>query len=153
MKWMMMLVAGLAGFLLPFQAGANARMGQAAGVGHATPAMLFGAMMNFLVGGVALGAVALALGTPLPTPGRVQSVPWWAWTAGLIGAVFVGMTVFVVPRVGVGLMLASVVVGQMIGSLIVDKYGLVGLPAQPVGLGKVLGVGLLIAGVVLIKGR
>ncbi len=151
MKWMLMAVAGVAGFLLPFQAGANARMGL--GAGQATPNMLFGAMMNFLVGGVALGVVALALGTPLPTPGRLQTVPWWAWSAGLIGAVFVGMTVFVAPRVGVGLMLASVVVGQMIGSLIVDKYGLVGLPAQPVGLGKVLGVGLLIAGVVLIKGR
>lgn len=43
--------------------------------------------------------------------------------------------------------------GQMVAALIVDHYGAIGFPAQPVTVWRVIGVVLLVVGVLLIMRR
>jgi transporter family-2 protein len=78
-------------------------------------------------------------------------VPWWYWTGGFLGAVFVTVTVIVAPRLGAVNMLTYLIAGQMLASLILDHYGVLGFPHQELNPWRVLGVIFLIAGVVLIK--
>jgi len=137
--------AALCGALLPLQAGANARLGQA------LPTMFHAALANFLVGGALLLIVCLALRAPGPPWPRLGAVPWWAWTGGLMGALYVAMTVLALPRLGAVLMLSAAVVGQMIGSIAFDHYGALGAPVRPFTPSKAAGAALLLAGIALIR--
>ena len=55
------------------------------------------------------------------------------------------------PRLGVALTFVLVVAGQMMVSLIVDHYGLLGLPVKHINWQRLVGVALLVAGVLLIR--
>lgn len=74
-----------------------------------------------------------------------------AWSGGVFGAIFITTAIFTVPRLGAATVLALVVVGQMVGSLTFDQFGLLGLPQQPATLVRLVGAGLLILGVVLVR--
>jgi transporter family-2 protein len=56
-----------------------------------------------------------------------------------------------IPRLGAATVLALIVVGQMLGSLTLDHFGILGIPQHPVNPTRLAGAGLLIAGVVLIR--
>jgi transporter family-2 protein len=73
------------------------------------------------------------------------------WSGGLFGAIFIITVILTVPRFGAATVLALVVVGQMIGALAFDQFGLLGLPQQSVTLVRLTGAGLLIAGVVMVR--
>ena len=137
--------AAFCGALLPWQAGANARIGQA------LPTMFHAALANFLVGGLLLLIVCLATRSAGPSWPRLAGVPWWAWTGGAIGALYVAMTVLALPRLGAVLMLSAAVVGQMIGSVAFDHYGALGATVRPFTPMKAAGVALLLAGIALIR--
>ena len=47
--------------------------------------------------------------------------------------------------------MALLIAGQMAMSLVMDHYGWLGIPAQPMTLWRVLGAVLLLAGVILIR--
>lgn len=145
MSLIYILLAILSGACLPVQAGANAKMREF--WGHALGATL----INFIVGLLALLGTLLLLRIPWPSPQRLGQAPWWAWIGGLLGATMVALAVFLSPKIGTAALFASLVLGQMGVSLLVDHYGLLGLPVREINLTKVLGVGLLIAGVVLVN--
>jgi bacterial/archaeal transporter family-2 protein len=52
---------------------------------------------------------------------------------------------------GVATFLALLVTGQMLGSIIFDHFGWLGLTQRPVDAPRLLGVALFIEGVVLIR--
>ncbi|CAG0976542.1 hypothetical protein PHYC_01533 [Phycisphaerales bacterium] len=141
MQLLLVVVAVLAGALLPIQAGVNTQAAKALQSG--TQASLF----NFLIGSIALGAVCVALRTPLPTSGRLAAIPWPAYFGGVIGAAFVAAAVFLSPRLGVLLFLAAAILGQMIASICIDHFGWLGLDARIATPGKIIGVALVLVGV------
>jgi transporter family-2 protein len=140
-----LLLALAAGVLLPVQAGLNAQLRAALGSPVAA------ALVSFVVGTAGLATVALLLRTPLPL-GRAWAVTNpWQWSGGLIGAVYVLAAIVLAPRLGAATLIAAVVAGQMITSLVLDQYGLVGFPVHSLTLVRVLGAALVIAGVILIQ--
>jgi transporter family-2 protein len=86
-----------------------------------------------------------------PASSALAQMPWWLWTGGLFGVVFVAAALLVTPRLGAGLTYALVVCGQLLASLILDQWGWIGLPVHHANPLRVLGVLLLLAGVVLIR--
>lgn len=143
--WLIAAALGL-GLLVPLQPLLNAEMRRAAGGSG-----FLAALINFLVGLAALLVCWLAFRPGWPTAEGLGSAPWWAWTAGLIGGAFVVLTMVLAPRLGVVLMLGLILVGQMVASLVVDHYGLVGAPVREATPPRILGVLLVIAGVVLVQ--
>lgn len=141
----LLALAAFAGGLLPFQAGANARLAAE------LPTRMHGALVNFLVGGVALALLLLPLGWRDASLARLSTAPWWAWIGGFIGAIFVSVGIFVAPRTGTVVYLAALLVGQILSSLLVDHFGLVGLPVQRITLDRVAGVALLCLGMYLVQ--
>jgi transporter family-2 protein len=140
-----LLLALAAGVLLPVQAGLNAQLRSALGSPVAA------ALVSFLVGTAGLAAVALLLRTPLPLGRAWAATTPWQWSGGLIGAVYVLAAIVLAPRLGAATLIAAVVAGQMMTSLVLDQYGLVGFPVHSLNPVRVLGAALVIAGVVLIQ--
>jgi transporter family-2 protein len=108
------------------------------------------AFISFAVGMAALGLAVLMMGLR-PPPGALRALPWYAWTGGLYGAVFVAAAAFAAPRIGLTFYLTLLIAGQVATALILDHYGAFGLARQEVSLGRLAGVALVIAGVVLVR--
>jgi bacterial/archaeal transporter family-2 protein len=140
-----LLLALGAGVLLPVQAGVNAQL--RSGLGSPVAA----ALVSFLVGTAGLAAVALLLRTPLPLGRAWAATTPWQWSGGLIGAVYVLAVIVLAPRLGAATLIAAVVAGQMITSLVLDQFGLVGFPVHSLTPVRLLGAALVIAGVILIQ--
>ncbi|WP_448192549.1 DMT family transporter [Azospirillum sp. sgz301742] len=107
--------------------------------------------VSYFVGMLAMLAVALTSPGPRLSDTLVGSTSWLSWTGGLFGAMFIGTAILMVPRLGAATVLALVVVGQMLGSLAFDHFGLLGLAYHPVSPTRLAGAASLILGVVLIR--
>ena len=143
---LLLLLAVVAGAVLPVQAGINAQLRVTLG----NP--LAAALISFVIGTVALALIGLGARISLPTLAVLERAPWWHWTGGLLGAVYVGMMIVLAPRLGAATLIAAVVAGQMLTSLVLDHYALVGFAAHPISLQRLLGAALVIGGVALVRG-
>ena len=139
------LLALAAGLCLPTQAGINAQLGAW------TRSPVLAALISFTVGTAALLVYALIARLPLPSLASAAAQPWWLWSGGLLGAFFVAVAVVLVPKLGATTMLALILAGQILASLIYDHFGLLGFPVQPISALRLLGVALLGAGVWLVR--
>lgn len=134
----------LAGGATALQAPTNARLMTAVG------SPVNAAFVSFAVGTVALGVMAVLFQTR-PDMVAARSLPWYAWIGGLYGVVFVIAATWGVPRLGVALTITLMVAGQLLISLILDHFGAFGAPQQPVNLGRLAGVALVIGGVLMVR--
>ena len=145
MFWFFLLIALLAGFVFPFQTGINSQLRQ--WIGHP----LLAALISFSVGTLFLSVCPLVFGLSLPTWQSVRHIPWWAWTGGLLGAFSVVSSIVLAPRMGAAALLATIVAGQMIASMLLDHFGLLGFRFQPFTVWRLIGAGMVIGGVWLIQ--
>jgi len=88
---------------------------------------------------------------PIPSSALATRIPWWAWTGGLFGAIFIGISILVTYQLGAAALIGLLVTGQMITSVTMDHFGWFGLPQRPIDFPRLIGVGLLIGAVVLIR--
>lgn len=149
MKAGWLAITFLAGLLIPAQAAMNARMRTFVG----NP--LYSAGINFLVGLIAL-TVVTAVSTRLGQEGAWREslqAPWWAWCGGCIGVLIVLSGVLVIPRTGAALFTATIMIGQLAGALVLDHYGLFGLPTRSITPSRVVGVLLLLIGIWFVQRR
>jgi transporter family-2 protein len=109
------------------------------------------ALVSFTIGTAALLLVVLACGKA--NLAGLRNVAWWHLTGGLIGAVFVTVTLLAAPRIGVTAMIVAALAGQMAMAMVIDRFGWMGMAVREVTLPRVLGVLLLGAAVWLINWR
>ena len=126
MQLILYFITFVAGLLLTVQVGLNSTLGRAVGN------LRFAVLMNFLVGLTGLIVYFAAGGS------------------GLLGAVYVTVATLAGPRIGAAALLALSVFGQLIASLLVDQFGWLGFPVQPISPTKIAGAALLLGGVGLI---
>ncbi len=107
--------------------------------------------ISYAVGLACMALLAIALRDPVPAASVVARIPWWAWSAGIFGAIFIGLGIFLVPQIGAATFLALLVTGQMLGSITFDHFGWLGLTQRSIDAPRLIGVALLIGGVVLIR--
>jgi bacterial/archaeal transporter family-2 protein len=139
-----LLGALLGGAMIALQAPTNAALARSVG------SPVNAALVSFAVGTLALLLVALALGVR-PASAPVRSLPWYAWTGGLYGAVFVAMAAFAVPRTGVTLFLTVAIAGQLAMALLLDRLGAFGVPRVEVSPVRVAGILLVLGGAFLVR--
>lgn len=109
------------------------------------------AFISFAVGTLALLVYILLTGVPLNNLAAAKDAPPVAWIGGFLGAFFVSVMALIVPRIGVALAFSLAIAGQMIVTLIIDHFALLGVAEKPVNLMRVLGALLITVGVVLIR--
>src|SRR5919108_3997232 len=94
-----------------------------------------------------------AAGLELGDLHRLQAgdAPWWVWIGGILGAFYVLGSIVTAPKLGAATLVALILAGQAIASLLVDHYGWVGFEGHPITLVRVAGVVLLAGGVALVR--
>jgi transporter family-2 protein len=137
-------LALFAGILMAIQAPTNAILGKASG------SPVVAALISFVVGSAALAAIVAGTSGRLFAP-ELKSVPWYAWLGGFYGAFFVAIAAFGAPKIGVGPLLTAAIAGQLVGAIILDHYGLLGLSRQPVSIEKIGGVVLVLLGAWMVR--
>lgn len=130
------------GVLLPLQALINASLGKQ------TSGPLFASLASFSVGTFVLLLWWLAT-RPVIEVTVLAKVPWWAWTGGVIGALYVAGATLLIPRMGAASLICVVVFGQVMGSLLLDHFGVLHA-RQPIDAQRVMGALLVIAGALLV---
>ena len=139
-----MIAVVFGGAATALQAPTNAKMMTAVG------SPVNAAFVSFAVGTAALGILAVVLQTR-PDMAASRALRWYAWVGGLYGAIFVVAAAWGVPRLGVATTIILMVAGQLLLSVALDHFGAMGMPKQPISWGRVAGVGLVLAGVLLVR--
>jgi len=147
MKGLAYILGITAGFGLALQVGMNAQLRKVLQSANAA------ALISFLVGTCAL--IVLWIVTRPPMPGReaLAAIPLWAWFGGLFGAFYVAISTIVATELGAASLLSLALLGQLAMALVVDHFGLLGLPVNPISWTRLSGVVLLAGGVWLVTRR
>jgi len=106
---------------------------------------------QFIVGLIFLLVLAVLTRQSPPVMSGIPRAPWWIWTGGIVGGLFVLVNIILTPKLGTTLTLATLIVGQLSAALIVDHYGLLGGTVVRLSAARVAGVVLLLLGVSLIR--
>ena len=134
--------------------GVGAQIAVNAGLASAAGAALWAANINFVVsilmGAITLG-VAILLGYQSAPDPAIWTAPRWVWLGGVFGSTYVLIAAILARRVGIAVLSAATIVGQLTFSVLVDHYGWFGATVQRVSPARLVGVALLVAGVVLIR--
>jgi bacterial/archaeal transporter family-2 protein len=98
----------------------------------------------------ALGALAIGItGWRAGALNPIKQVHPALLTAGVLGACLVFAIAWLIPKVGAGPVMITLLAGQVIGGLLLSHFGWLGSPVQPITVTKVIGVLIMIGGVVL----
>jgi transporter family-2 protein len=131
----------VAGAFSALQAPINSALGKRTDV-------LFAVFVSFAVGTIALLAASVLSGQTAFA--ALREVPKWQLSGGLIGAIFVFSLTFFVSRLGAAGVVAAAVAGQLAGGMLIDRFGVAGLPQIAVTPSRLVGLLLLVAGGMLV---
>ena len=143
--WPFILLAFVAGFCLPTQAGINTQLNLW------SRSAILTATISFAVGTLVLAVYALIFRVPWPTGNAAFRYPWWIWTGGFLGAFLVASTVVLAPRLRAASMMSLIIAGQMFASLFLDHFGWLGYQVHPISGLRMMGGVLVVGGVLLIR--
>jgi len=139
------LLAMGAGCCIALQASANGKFRQNIG------SPLFAAYFSIL-GTIITATIAMLIARPaLPSTETLRETQWWNWIGGPLGALIVLAGAALTRELGAAVFISLVVGGQLLCSLLLDHFALMGLEEQPITWGRALGALLVVVGVVCIK--
>ena len=133
MLWAFVLFGLAAGAMLPFQAGINAELAEHLG------SPLCPALVSFVVGVLVLVPVLLLFVRGLPSAERAGAAPWWALAWRRSRGVLRRRQHHVCAEARRRPLIAVILAGQALASLVVDHFGMVGFDEHPATLGRVPG--------------
>ena len=141
--WIWRFLGLIAGMCMACQTAANSYLG------FAIDSRPFAAVINLAVGFVILIFLNIIL-LKTKKPGiKNGPMPFWIWTGGLIGALYVVGNIITAQTVGTGMAVIILLTGQMIGSLLVDQFGLFRSPRRLVSWKEIADIIVMVAGAVL----
>lgn len=140
------LIALVAGLGLPLQVAFNNKLTSFSANPFTT------SLISFSVGTLSLIVYSLC------TPGafhkslqQLDQAPAYAWFGGLVGAFYIISTIVASPKIGLAVFLSLVIGGQLMMSVVVDHFGLLGAAVKPMNSMKGIGLLLVLGGIFLLK--
>lgn len=79
------------------------------------------------------------------------SAPWWMWSGGILGAIIVYGNAWLIPLIGVSVFMMTLLIGQLLLSLLMERNGWLGAPKKHISIVQILGIIIMLTGVTLIK--
>lgn len=143
--FVLFLVMFCGGIAVALQPSINGRLAQRIGT-------LESSGISFAVGTLALFAIVL-VGGRLGNMRGIADASWWELTGGFLGALFVTLTIIIVPRIGTASAMAAAIAGQLIAGLLLDQYGIFGFRTIALDGKRAFGVALLLIGAGLVFRR
>ncbi len=137
-------MALLAGIGLASQAAINSHLGKSL-----LNQPIYAALVSFAVGTMALFFLALSRGSLGQAMSQIPNQPWWSLSGGLIGSFLVFSSILLAPKLGMANMLLLIILGQLFMGLMIDHFGLIYMPVNPVTVSKIIGIAVVIMGIVI----
>ena len=105
-----------------------------------------------ICGTIVFATVAMAaIRPPIPTMDALRSTQWWNWIGGPLGTLIVLAGAYLTRSLGAAAFLSLMIAGQLVLSVALDHYGLLGLAVKEVTPRRLFGAVLVVAGVVCVK--
>lgn len=143
--YILLVIAMIAGVVLPVQTALNNKMALSVG------SPILGALVSFIIGTLSIFTYAVVSGESLSSLTNSKNAPTVAWLGGLLGAFFVTSTIILLPRLGVAVTVSLIIAGQLIAAIVMDHYGLLGVPVKEISLFRIVGILLIVGGVILVR--
>jgi len=141
-----MLVGIVSGSLVTLQGVLNAGLGKRTGeLGSVVLLLLLG--LPVVLPLILVFPQSVHLGQ-LPPPSE-----WYLYLGAALGIGIVAVPIILVPQIGATLTFTAVIVGQLTLAMVIDQVGLLGVPKVEITPARLLGLGLLVAGTLLISRR
>ena len=138
MKLFALILAFAAGALVTLQIASTSKLKEA--VGATVPA----AIASSLFGVALLGAAMVVMQVPWPTFDKLISAPWSAWMGGAFGAFYALVTIGLARHLGATTLVTVIVVGQLICSVVIDHFRVLGFEARAASVARLTGCALLL---------
>lgn len=142
-KWIFYIGAILVGVALGFQSPMNSALGKLTNPKNS-------AVLNNLLGLAILVLISFSDGS-IKQFGSLFKAPIHLLLGGALGATIVYLSIVVIPAIGAATFASIIVTVQMVITILIDHYGLFGLPKTPVNWYRIAGVILMLIGIRLIK--
>jgi len=139
----LLIWAALAGAFIPVMAILNGRLGKSMGEELHASVILFGVGFLFCL------TVALVLTKSLPHATDLANAKPIEYLGGFIVGFYVISATLLAPRIGLANFIVCAVSAQIIISVVIDHFGLLGAMVRPVSMTRLIGIGLLIAGIIV----
>lgn len=146
MFWVYVALAIVAGGVVALQAGINGQLRTVIGT-PVQAAMVSAAITTGLLFVIATGIMR----SSWPTRDTIVAAPWWVWSGGALGGIYLVAAVILVPRLGAGLLFALLIVGQIVFALLLDHFGIAGFPERSMSALRIVGALMVIGGAVLVQ--
>lgn len=130
----------LAGVMIPVMGLLNAKLGRHFGEPLHAPVVLF------CVGLVFVLLCSLLITRSLPDLNSLTQSEPLNYLGGVIVGFYVISATFLAPRFGVANFIMFAVASQIIGSVLIDHFGLFGAAVRPVNMVRVAGILILLSG-------
>ncbi|MEC8886719.1 MAG: DMT family transporter [Pseudomonadota bacterium] len=110
------------------------------------------AFFSFLVGTICLAIMMLVMmwngSATKPTLSQLNEIPIWLWVGGLLGVYAITASIYTAPKLGFLTFTGLVLFGQVIMSMLLDHFGLIGVEKNPVNWQRLLGAILIAIGII-----
>jgi len=107
------------------------------------------ALLSFLVGTLLLAILVIVQAEQRPTLSSLAVIPWYLWLGGCLGVYAISMSIYTAPKLGFLTLSGLIIFGQIVMSMIVDQFGLLGTDKTPVNWQRLLGGVVIFIGVLL----
>lgn len=142
MRVIPLLLTVFGGALLPAQFATNSALAGALG-----SVILTGAV-SYTVGAAFL-AVLVGVRRLEPDWAAARRGPLWAWLGGLVGSAYVVGSVVLTQALGAALATTLVIASQVVTAILLDHFGVLGLPRRRINRARSTAVALVLAALAL----
>jgi transporter family-2 protein len=97
--------------------------------------------------------LALAAGNRAGDFARLREVPAWMYLTGVVSALMILGSTYLIPRIGPGPFFVLLVAGQVLTGAVLSHMGWLGAPVDAIGLRKAAGLMLVVVGAGLVSIR
>jgi transporter family-2 protein len=107
--------------------------------------------VSYLGGTLVMLTMIILMRQPILSPNSISHSTWWSWTGGLFGAIYIAISILLLPRIGAFAVVALIVIGQLVTSLVFDHFAILNVPHYPISITRIVGALFLLIGAVLIR--
>lgn len=131
MKVFYYLLALLGGIALSLEGAIGSALGETIGELEST-------FYIFFTGSIILGLITLFFGKGNLM--KTARIPRWQLLGGILGTTYLTLIFIAVPYIGVGTAMVSVIVGQMVMSMIIEHFGWIGSKKIKITRNRILSI-------------
>ncbi|MBI5975122.1 DMT family transporter [Staphylococcus canis] len=136
------------GFAPPIQTAINTQLS------HTVHSPFFASFISFFVGTIILFILTATIHKKFKIHKNHEirgPIQWWYFIGGLLGVIFVTTNIILAPLIGVTYTIIIIMIGQILMGLLIDQFGLLGIPPRKISKQRIIGFILVILAIVMIQ--